>query len=157
MIELKDGLTKVVFSLAVDRDYKNKETKERESDFFDYEVWGDRARLFAKSFNKGDAVLVHTTAKQDRWKDKETDENRAKVIYQVDRFEFLPLNPKGQISRTKAKDGNDEEQEGYDETENEQRPRSRATGKKNQTKSTNTKSNKPSRKPWEDEDEDGEE
>lgn len=139
--DLKNDVVKASFRMAVDRPYKNKDG-ERDSDFFDFVAWNDRAELILKNFHVGDALLVHAEAVLEQWKDKETDENRSKVSFNVARVEFLPLNPKGKGSR-----GSENE-----EADEDVKPKSRAAGKKTATKPA-TKSAK---RPWETEEEDEE-
>jgi len=137
-VDLKNDVVKANFRIAVDRPYKNKDG-ERDSDFFDCVAWNDRAELILKNFDVGDAILVHSEAVLEQWKDKETDENRSKVVFNVSRVEFLPLNPKGKNSRSNSKNDEDEE---------EAKPKSRASSKKVTPKA------KAAKRPWESEDED---
>lgn len=50
--------SKCSFRLAVRRDFKNKQTDQYESDFFNVEAWGALADFVAKHFHKGKEALV---------------------------------------------------------------------------------------------------
>ena len=51
------GVSVASFSLAVDRDFGNRETGERETDFIDIVAWRSTAEFVSKYFSKGPAAL----------------------------------------------------------------------------------------------------
>lgn len=77
------------FGIAVSRKFKTTqgETKE-EVNFLDMVAWDRGAETISEYFKKGDQILVHASAKQDSWKDKDTGANRSKIVFRVDRFFF---------------------------------------------------------------------
>ena len=46
------------FSIAVDRDVKNKQTGERETDFIDCTAWAGRAEFVENYFKKGNMIVA---------------------------------------------------------------------------------------------------
>lgn len=52
-----DGIEKVTFTLAVDRDRK-REDGSRETDFLDFVAWRGTAKFISEHFRKGDAMTV---------------------------------------------------------------------------------------------------
>lgn len=59
------------FRIAVDRDYKDKETGERGADFINVVVWRSTAEFVAKHFAKGSPVLVEGRLQNKEYTDKE--------------------------------------------------------------------------------------
>lgn len=57
--------------IAVDRDRTNKETGEREADFFDVVAWRGSCDFLAKHFAKGDQVIVDGRLQSRNWTDKD--------------------------------------------------------------------------------------
>jgi single-strand DNA-binding protein len=98
------GTSKVEFSIAVSDIRKDKEgNKIEEVDFFNCFAWASGAEAIAKYFKKGDLIMVHCKAKQDRWEDRETGKKRTAINYRVNEFEFLPYNSpdkKGESNET---------------------------------------------------------
>lgn len=52
------GVAVVSFRLAVDRDFKNKETGEKEADFINVVAWRNTAEFVSRFFNKGRMAIV---------------------------------------------------------------------------------------------------
>lgn len=75
------------FSIAVDRDFKDKETGERQADFFDVVVWRGTADFVANYFHKGDMVLVSGRLQNNRYTDKDGN-NRVKSEIQAENVYF---------------------------------------------------------------------
>ncbi len=83
------------FGIAVNRTYKDKSgEKKEEVSFLELEAWGAGAKLINQYFKKGNPILVHCSAKQDTWDDKDTGTKRSKIKFKVENFEFLPTNSK---------------------------------------------------------------
>jgi len=68
-----NGTAVVGFGLAVNRNIKNKNSGEWETqvDFFNVTAWYKLAENCAESLNKGDRVLVSGRLSQDSWESKE--------------------------------------------------------------------------------------
>lgn len=67
------------FSLAVDR-----KTKEKQTDFFDIEVWGKTAEFVEKYFHKGMRVAVRGEMRTNTYTDKEGTKRKAYVLSTID-------------------------------------------------------------------------
>lgn len=65
------------FSLAVDRDIKNKETGNRDCDFLDVVVWGNGAEFVCKHFVKGQMALVEGRIQPRDWTDRDGNKRRS--------------------------------------------------------------------------------
>ena len=80
-IEIKQSgeTTIATFSIAVTRDFKDKETGKYETYFFDCTAFGSVAKFLEKYVTKGMKIEVSGRLRQDRWKDKD-DNNRSRVV-----------------------------------------------------------------------------
>ena len=75
------GIPVISFSLAVDRDLKDKMTGERSTDFIDVVVWRNTAEFVAKHFSKGRMAVVVGPLHIRHWEDKDGNKRRtAEVI-----------------------------------------------------------------------------
>ena len=61
----------VTVRIAVDRDRVNKETGEREADFFDVVAWRGTCDFLVKYFAKGDHIVVDGRLQSRNWTDKD--------------------------------------------------------------------------------------
>ena len=87
---LGSGRSVVSFRMAVNESYKDKDGNRQErTDFFDGEMWGKQAETFAKFLKKGRGVLIEGKLKQDTWKDKDSGDNRSKVVIAASNFTFM--------------------------------------------------------------------
>lgn len=69
------------FTLAVDRDLKNKQTGERETDFIDCVAWAHTADFLSKYFCKGSMAVVSGRLQIRNWMDAEGNKRRnAEVV-----------------------------------------------------------------------------
>ena len=69
------------FSLAVDRDFKDKSTGERSTDFIDVVAWRQTAEFVSRYFTKGRMAVVEGRLQIRDWTDKEGGKRRtAEVI-----------------------------------------------------------------------------
>ena len=81
----------VNFTIAVNRKFTNKDKeKKNEPTYIDCEIWDSGAETIARNCKKGDFLIVYASAKNETWKDKTSGENRSKMKFRVDRFEFVP-------------------------------------------------------------------
>ncbi len=82
-VNTQNGQTSVMkFSIA------NQTYKDNESSYFDCVLWGKRADILFERLKKGTSVIVEGQLKQDRWKDKNTQENRSKIVIYVSNLFF---------------------------------------------------------------------
>lgn len=65
------GLPVATFRIAVDRDFGNRETGEREADFIDVVAWRSTAEFVSKYFAKGRMAVVSGRLQIRNWTDKE--------------------------------------------------------------------------------------
>jgi single-strand DNA-binding protein len=76
---LPSGMAVAVFTIAVNKRYKDKNGNwQEESSFFDVESFGQLAERIGKQLSKGYKVLIEGQLRQDRWEDK-NGEKRSKV------------------------------------------------------------------------------
>ena len=68
------------FSLAVDRDYKDKSTGERATDFIDVVAWRQTAEFVTRYFTKGRMAVVEGRLQIRDWTDKEGGKRRSAEI-----------------------------------------------------------------------------
>lgn len=77
----QSGTAVASFSLAVDRDFKDKTTGERTTDFIDVVAWRGTAEFVSRHFNKGRMAVVVGSLQIRAWEDKDGNKRRtAEVI-----------------------------------------------------------------------------
>lgn len=88
----ESGKVKVRFCLVVDRRFQNAEGKwESDPSFLEFEAWDKGAETIAERYRKGDFMLVDdASVKTERWKDKDTGQNRERLSFRCNHFELLP-------------------------------------------------------------------
>lgn len=75
------GIAVASFSLAVDRDFANRESGEKETDFIDIVAWRNTAEFVSRYFAKGRAAVVSGRLQIRTWTDKEGNKRRnAEVV-----------------------------------------------------------------------------
>ena len=74
------GLAVASFSLAVDRDFGNRESGERETDFIDIVAWRHTAEFVSKYFTKGRMAVVSGRLQIRNWTDKEGNKRRSAEV-----------------------------------------------------------------------------
>ncbi len=67
----------------------NRKSRDDEPDWFNLEIWGKQAQVAADYVKKGSLLGVIGSFKLDRWKDKNTGEEKTKPVIRVDRLELL--------------------------------------------------------------------
>ena len=77
----------VNFSLAVERDFKDKESGTRQADFFDVTAWRYTADFVSSYFHKGDMALVCGRLQNNKYTDKDGN-NRVKTEIQAENVYF---------------------------------------------------------------------
>jgi len=75
------------FSLAVDRDFANRETGERETDFINCVAWRNTAEFVSKYFHQGSMAVVSGRLQIRKWKDQNGN-NRETAEVVVDNIYF---------------------------------------------------------------------
>lgn len=75
------GLPVTSFTLAVDRDFKNPATGEKETDFIDIVAWRNTAEFVSKNFAKGRVAIADGKLQIRTWMDRDGNKRRnAEVI-----------------------------------------------------------------------------
>ena len=67
----QSGVPVATFRIAVDRDYGNRETGEREADFLDVVAWRQTAEFVSKYFSKGSMAAVTGRLQSRSWTDNQ--------------------------------------------------------------------------------------
>lgn len=86
----QSGTAVATFRMAVDRDFKEKDTGERKADFINVVAWRSTAEFIARNFTKGRMAVVAGYLQMRDWTDKEgnkrtTAEVVADNVYFADR------------------------------------------------------------------------
>ena len=68
------------FALAVDRDFVDKESGNRETDFIDIVAWRKTAEFVGKYFSKGSLAVVEGRLQMRDWQDKDGNKRRKAEI-----------------------------------------------------------------------------
>lgn len=74
------GLTVASFTVAVDRDWPNKETGEKETDFIDCVAWRQTGEFVSKYFTKGSMIVVAGRLQIRPWVDKDGNKRKSAEI-----------------------------------------------------------------------------
>ena len=91
----QSGTPVASFSLAVDRDFKNKETGERVTDFIDCVAWRSTGEFVSKYLAKGRLAVVEGRLQLRDWTDKEGNKRRSAEIL-ANNVYFADSKPKGE-------------------------------------------------------------
>lgn len=76
----QSGTAVTSFTLAVDRDSKNKETGERQVDFIDCVAWRNTAEFAANYFSKGRMAVVEGRLQIRDWTDKDGNKRKSAEV-----------------------------------------------------------------------------
>ena len=74
------GTSVASFSLAVDRDFKDKSTGEKGTDFIDIVAWRSSAEFVSRFFTKGRMAVVEGRLQIRDWKDKDGNNRRSAEV-----------------------------------------------------------------------------
>ena len=74
------GIAVASFTVAVDRDFGNRESGERETDFIDCVAWRQTGEFVSKYFTKGRMAVVSGRLQIRNWTDKEGNKRRTAEI-----------------------------------------------------------------------------
>lgn len=80
--------------LAVDRDFKDKQTGEKVTDWIDVVAWRGAAEFLAKHFTKGRMAVVEGRLQIREWTDKEGNKRRTAEVV-ADNVYFADSKPDG--------------------------------------------------------------
>lgn len=76
----QSGTAVASFTLAVDRDFKDKQTGEKATDFIDIVAWRQTAEFVSRYFTKGRMAVVVGSLQLRDWTDKEGNRRRAAEV-----------------------------------------------------------------------------
>jgi len=74
------GVPVTSFTLAVDRDYKNRDSGEKSTDFIDVVAWRQTAEFICKYFAKGRMAVAEGRLQIRDWKDREGNNRRSAEV-----------------------------------------------------------------------------
>lgn len=74
------GIAVASFSIAVDRDFGNRESGEKETDFIDIVAWRQTAEFVSKYFAKGRMAVISGRLQIRNWTDKEGNKRRTAEV-----------------------------------------------------------------------------
>lgn len=74
------GIAVASFCVAVDRDYPNKDTGEKETDFIECVAWRHNGEFVSKYFTKGSMIVVSGRLQIRPWVDKEGNKRKTAEI-----------------------------------------------------------------------------
>lgn len=115
----QSGTAVASFTLAVERDFKDKTTGERTTDFIDVVAWRGTAEFVSRFFTKGRMAVVVGSLQIRAWEDKEGNKRRtAEVIAESVYFgdskrdplvklseDDAPVTPAGEFTELSEDDG----------------------------------------------------
>ena len=76
----QSGTPVASFSLAVERDFKDKQTGEKVTDFFDVVAWRNSAEFVSRYFTKGRMAVVEGRLQNRDWQDRDGNKRRSTEI-----------------------------------------------------------------------------
>lgn len=76
----QSGTAVTSFSIAVDRDFKNKDTGEKSTDFIDIVAWRQTAEFVCDYFSKGCMAVVEGRLQIRDWTDKDGNKRRSAEV-----------------------------------------------------------------------------
>ena len=74
------GIAVTSFTIAVDRDFSNKESGEKETDFIDCVAWRNTGEFVSKYFKKGSMAVVSGKLQIRNWTDKDGNKRRSAEV-----------------------------------------------------------------------------
>lgn len=76
----QSGLSVTSFTLAVDRDFKDKQSGEKSTDFIDVVAWRQTAEFACKYFSKGRMAVVEGRLQIRDWTDRDSGKRRSAEV-----------------------------------------------------------------------------
>ena len=80
MRRTNSGIAVASFTIAVDRDFTDKNSGEKETDFIDCTAWRNTAEFVSKHFTKGRMIVVSGRLQIRNWTDKEGNKRRSAEV-----------------------------------------------------------------------------
>jgi len=99
-IELKttpSGVSVLSFAIAVNRQFKNKETGETTADFIDCVAWRQQAEFISRFFRKGSSICIIGNLQKRKWQDQ-NGQNRYSTEVIVDEASFVDSKSDGPVA-----------------------------------------------------------
>lgn len=90
----QSGIAVVSFTLAVDRDFSNRDTGEKETDFIDITAWRNTAEFVSKYFSKGRMAVVSGRLQIRSYTDRDGNKRKAAEVV-ADNVYFGDSKPNG--------------------------------------------------------------
>ena len=78
--QTQSGASAANFSLAVDRDFKDKQTGEKPTDFIDIVAWRSSAEFVSRFFTKGRMAVVEGRLQLRDWTDRDGNKRRTAEV-----------------------------------------------------------------------------
>ncbi len=79
--------------LAVNRRWVTNGEQKEETCFLDIDVWGKQAESCSRYLQKGSPALVEGRLRMNQWQDRDTGQNRSKIVVVAERVQFLGRPP----------------------------------------------------------------
>ena len=76
----QSGVAVASFTLAVDRDFQNRDSGEKQTDFIDIVAWRNTAEFVSKYFTKGRMAVVSGRLQIRDWTDREGGKRRSAEV-----------------------------------------------------------------------------
>ena len=76
----QSGISVTSFTLAVDRDFKNRDSGEKSTDFIDVVAWRQTAEFVCKYFSKGRMAVAEGRLQIRDWKDRDGNNRRSAEV-----------------------------------------------------------------------------
>jgi len=76
----QSGIAVTSFTLAVDRDFKNRDSGEKSTDFIDVVAWRQTAEFVCKYFSKGRMAVAEGRLQIREWKDRDGNNRRTAEV-----------------------------------------------------------------------------
>ena len=105
---IKEGLSVTTFTVVSNR-YDPKGENNQTADFVDVKCWGKRGQAIAEHMSKGDGIVFNGSLNVEKWKDKDSGQNRSKAVIVISDWEF-PVVSKSQKGDTKKGNASDSEE-----------------------------------------------
>ena len=93
------------FAVASHHMYRKEEEQQRETSFFDVEVWAKLGENCAKHLKKGRGVRIVGRLKQDRWKNGEG-QPRSRIKIVAEHVEFRPMRKRVDTNPERLEESN---------------------------------------------------
>lgn len=106
------GVSVISFAIAVNRNYRNKETGESQADFIDCTAWRQQAELISRYFRKGSSICVIGSLQKRKWQDQ-NGQNRYSTEVVVDEVNFVDSKSEGPVASQNAGQYNAQAQSQY--------------------------------------------